>query len=109
MGPNSYLHIKDNDKKLTRIGAIQPHNIFLQLYLEWGLTGTLLIFVFLLMKLKTLNMNCFNNKRINQINIISISACAGLLFHSLFDGTLFYSQTVLLFIVFIILGSYKKI
>ena len=107
MGPNSYLHIKDNDRKLTEIGAIQPHNIFLQLYLEWGLTGTLLIFVFLLMKFKTLRINCFN-KKYNQINIISISACAGLLFHSLFDGTLFYSQTVLLFIIFIILGSYKN-
>ena len=107
MGPNSYLHIKDNDKKLIGIGAIQPHNIFLQLYLEWGFTGTFLILLFLLMKLKTSSLNCYNTKY-NQSNIISLSACAGLIFHSLFDGTLFYSQTVLLFIIFLALGSYKK-
>ena len=107
MGPNSYLHIKDNDEKLMDIGAIQPHNIFLQLYLEWGFTGTFLILLFLLIKLKNSSLNCYNSKY-NQSNIISLSACTGLLFHSLSDGTLFYSLTVLLFIIFLALGSYKK-
>ena len=110
MGPNSFLHLRDNDRMLERgdIRAIQPHNIFLQHYLEWGIAGTFLIIIFLFMKLKTLGNN-FYKTNYHQINIISTSVCAGLLFHSLFDGTLFYSQTVLLFIVFIILGSYKKI
>lgn len=103
MGPNSYLHIRDNDKELTKIRAIQPHNIFLQLYLEWGLSGTFFLFIFLFKKLKTLNVN-FYSSNYNQINIISVSACAGLFFHSLFDGTLFYSQTVLLFIIFLVFG-----
>ena len=103
MGPNSYLHIRDNDKELTNLRAIQPHNIFLQLYLEWGLSGTFFLFIFLFKKLKTLNVN-FYSSNYNQINIISVSACAGLFFHSLFDGTLFYSQTVLLFIIFLVFG-----
>ena len=108
MGPNSYLHIRDNDKELVRINAIQPHNIFLQLYLEWGLIGTFLIFVFLFMKLKNLSNNLLNNNY-NQINIISVSVCAGLFFHSFVDGTLFYSQTLLLFIIFLVFGSYNNI
>ena len=107
MGPNSYLHIRDNDKDLTKIRAIQPHNIFFQLYLEWGLIGTFLIFIFLFRKLKTLNVNFYSHNH-NQINIISVSACAGLFFHSLFDGTLFYSQTLLLFIIFLVFGSYNN-
>ena len=59
------------------------------------------------MKLKTICEN-FLNKNYSQVDIISITVCVGLLFHSLVDGTLFYSQTVLLFIIFLILGSYKN-
>ena len=105
MGPNSYLHIRDNDKELAKKRAIQPHSIFLQLYLEWGLSGTFFLLIFLFKKLKTININLYSNNY-NQINIISVSACAGLFFHSLVDGTLFYSQTVLLFIIFLVFGSY---
>ena len=108
LGPNSFKYIKDKDKKLMDTKAIQPHNSILQFYLEWGLLGTFLICIGIFINLKKIYITLFLKKDYSRENLASLSVCSSLICHSFFDGTLFYSQTVLLIIIFMVLGNHKN-
>lgn len=108
LGPNSFKHLRDNNKKIESIGAIQPHNIFIQFYLEWGIMGIFIICNFLLINLKKIFFNSFTKKDLNGVHIVSLSTLSSMIILSFFDGTFFYSQTLSLIIIFMVTGLYKK-
>lgn len=108
LGPNSFMHIKDIDKKINNINAIQPHNSLIQFYLEWGLVGLFLIYYFLIFNFKRFYEIVKLKKIQNFQSLSSFAVCLSLITHSFVDGTLFYSQTLIIFIIFLVLGTTKN-
>lgn len=88
LGPQGYYFMPN------RVSSVQPHNIFLQFLVEWGLVGTIL-FLILLVKgfWAGLKLNILNrNKDINQIQLAAGAIISTLTLHSLLDGTYYHPQ-----------------
>lgn len=95
LGPQGYYFSPN------RLSNVQPHNIFLQFVLEWGLVGTIL-FLTLLVKAfwAGLKLNIFNNsKDLCQIQLAAGSIISTLTLHSLLDGTYYHPQPTLYLVI----------
>lgn len=88
LGPQGY-YFMDN-----RIYGVQPHNVFIQFLVEWGLIGALL-FIFLLIKAfwTGLRLHISNaNIAFSKYSLISGAVILALSVNSLFDGTYYHPQ-----------------
>lgn len=107
LGPQGYLSMPN------RIMGVQPHNIFLQFMIEWGVFGSIL-FLSLLTRafwagVKTHILD--NKSDINSFSLAAGAVITTLSIHSLIDGTYYHPQpSVYLAIAFAIwiIPSYKK-
>ncbi len=79
-----------------RLYGSQPHNFVFQWLVQWGALGFLaLVFVFT----RAFYLGYTSNLAVESK--IALSTCVSLLVHSLFDGPLFYSQTLFYFLLFV--------
>lgn len=88
LGPQGYRFMPNH------YFGVQPHNIFLQFLIEWGVVGTGL-FLYLLTRtfIKGFKLQVLNN--LDTYNIFAISAGAVILSlsaHALIDGTYYHPQ-----------------
>ncbi len=94
LGPHGYIFIPE------RFFGVQPHNLFIQLIVEWGLVGaslflTLLgLFLYNSIKVTVSSVNA-QTKRLECALLVFM----GLTIHSLTDGTYFHSQPIVILIV----------
>ncbi len=108
LGPNGYLF--SEERKATGYIQDQPHNIFLQALVEWGIIGSLLFFITVLILLWMFLKVGIEIKDKNSIKAQYYFAClTGLLtlcLHSLTSGTFWnYQPVTLTVILFAILIS----
>lgn len=89
-GAHAYLHMPN------KLYGIQPHNVFLQCLLEWGIIGSLLFFSMLLMPLKKLALYVYHHWRERQPMSTSMLAALAIILalsaQALVDGTYFHGQ-----------------
>lgn len=88
LGPQGYFFMQTHDQ------GVQPHNVFMQFLVEWGVVGAGL-FLYLLTRtfIKGFKLQVLNN--LDTYNIFAISAGAVILSlstHALIDGTYYHPQ-----------------
>lgn len=107
LGPQGYISMPN------RVMGVQPHNIFLQFLIEWGVLGSIL-FLSLLTKAfwAGFKTHILDNKAdINRFSLAAGAVITTLSIHSLVDGTYYHPQpSVYLAIAFAIwiIPSYNK-
>ncbi len=74
-------------------GIIQPHNVFLQFLIEWGLVGTVLFIILLVRGFYAgLIKNVIQVKKINTVMLGGGGVIVALSLHAITDGTFYHPQ-----------------
>ena len=85
LGPQGYYFMPN------RIVLVQPHNLFLQFILEWGLLGTMVFFV-LMLRVGVSIIGSIKGRVVGAAFLASCSVLVALTVHGLVDGTYFHGQ-----------------
>jgi len=108
LGPQGYtwslLNNLYNIDKITHLNA-HPHNFIFQFLIDWGLAGTILVFV-LIFRLLLRIRNSF--AYLKDTSIIPIANIVGLTAHGFVDGTYFNPVTVFYLLISYALLSATK-
>jgi len=87
LGPQGYLYMPN------RIWGAQPHNMFIQFLVEWGVVGTILFLLLLsIAGLKLLHFIKTASKLPSVLFFSGVAVFVGLSIHGLTDGTYYHSQ-----------------
>lgn len=91
LGPEGYRFIPNNS------GRVQPHNLFIQVFLEWGLLGGgtfLLLLGYGLIKSMAIVLRSRGSSA--NSSLIAFMVIVTLTLHSLTDGTYYHAQPLFL-------------
>ncbi len=89
LGPQGYFFIPDRFK-----GTMQPHSMFVQFVVEWGLAGTL-VFLAMIAWAFIIGLKRSTQRYTQEALLASLSAgsvITALTLHGLFDGTYYHPQ-----------------
>lgn len=105
LGPDGYRYIEDHSN------AIQPHNLFVQIFVEWGLLGSIsFIALYTYCVAKAVIITLSKQTAYDVGSLISLAAIITLSLHSLTDGTFYHAQPLFIMAVAaaILLGTVNQ-
>ncbi len=88
--------------RVSDLTITQPHNIFLQTILTWGLLGAVVVWYWLFVLMFRLISTCRSNGD-NSFVIVLGAIC--ILIYSLIDASLYYSYPILIFVTLVSVAS----
>lgn len=95
LGAQAYIHMPNH------IYGNHPHSFIMQIIVEWGIIGLITIasLAALLIRKTWHDIKRARSSKIEDHTLVAMSVVLTLGFHGLIDGTLYYSQTLIYFLV----------